>query len=77
MSEPRPYDPNSADAMFARILQRMDAQDQTLGRIEGKVDKTNGRVNALERWRDVVSAKAAVISAGIALAAWLLERLIA
>lgn len=43
------FDPNSSDAMFAKILQRLDTQDQTLARIETGVVKTNGRVTALER----------------------------
>ena len=33
------------------LNQRLDSQDQTLTRIEGKVDKTNGRVTALELGR--------------------------
>jgi hypothetical protein len=68
------YDPKSTDSMFSRILQRMEAQDDTLKRIEAGVQKTNGRVNSLERWRDVVSAKAAGISFGVALIAWMLDR---
>lgn len=57
------YDHNSSDAMFARILEHMDRQDQSLGRIEAAVNNTNGRVDRLERWRDVVTAKVAVIAA--------------
>lgn len=72
---PDSYDPRSPDAMFARILQRMDTQDLALGRIERGVEKTNGRVSALEKWRDVVTAKvagiAATVSALVALLAWL------
>lgn len=74
MSELRPYDPQSPDAMFSRIIARLDAQDEVLKRIEGHVVKTNGRVSVLERWRDVVTTKAATVSAGVAVAAWLLER---
>lgn len=45
------FNPNSSDAVLARILQRMDAQDGALARIEAGVNKTNGRVSALERDR--------------------------
>jgi hypothetical protein len=41
------------DAEIAVILRRLDDQDRTLGRIEGKVDKTNGRVTKLETDRAV------------------------
>lgn len=71
------YDPNSTDAMFSRILQRMDAQDKVLERIDEGVAKTNDRVTVLERWRDVITAKVAVVSGGIsacvAAGAWLLD----
>lgn len=73
------YDPNSIDAMFARILQRMDTQDEILGRIESQTTRTNGRVSKLEQWRTDIRARVAVISAGISgaigLAGWLLSRL--
>ena len=73
------YDPQSTDAMFSRIIQRLDAQDEALRRIEEQTVKTNGRVSALERWRDVTTAKVAVMSAGvssaIAFGAWLIKYL--
>jgi hypothetical protein len=43
------YDPESQDAMFARILERMDSQDRLLEEIKTQVYKTNGRVTALEQ----------------------------
>jgi len=43
------YDPESQDAMFARILERMDSQDRLLEEIKIQVYKTNGRVTALEQ----------------------------
>lgn len=71
------YDPQSTDAMFSRIIQRLDAQDEILRRIEAQTVKTNGRVSSLERWRDVTMAKVAVMSAGVssavALGAWLIK----
>ena len=63
--------------MFSRILQRLDTQDTVLNRIEAGVLKTNGRVNALEKWRDVLTAKVAVtamvVSGAVGIAGWLLE----
>lgn len=46
------YDPSSENAMFAKILQKLDTQDATLSEIKNQVYKTNGRVNAIEneRW---------------------------
>lgn len=37
--------------MSDEITRRLDAQDRTLERIEGKVDTTNGRVRDLELWK--------------------------
>ncbi|MEZ0295676.1 MAG: hypothetical protein ACAI35_04390 [Candidatus Methylacidiphilales bacterium] len=34
------------------VSARLDTQDTALGRIEEQTKKTNGRVNALEGWRD-------------------------
>jgi heterodisulfide reductase subunit A-like polyferredoxin len=73
------YDPQSHDAMFARILQRFDQQDAAsatyratikadIDYIRAAVDKTNGRVNALEKWKEVVSAKVALVGSGAAVA---------
>jgi hypothetical protein len=42
------YDPNSPDAMFSRIMGRLDDQDKVLTRIEAQTTKTNGRVSKLE-----------------------------
>jgi hypothetical protein len=54
------YNPNSTDSMFARVLQRMDAQDRILEEIRSQVTKTNGRVSVLEheKWyqRGIIAA---------------------
>lgn len=54
------YNPNSPDSMFARVLQRMDAQDKILEEIRTQVTKTNGRVSVLEheKWyqRGIIAA---------------------
>lgn len=82
------YNPRSPDAMFSRILERLDQQDRkkedtdakfllVLNRIEGEAKKTNGRVTALERWKDVVTAKVAliatVVSGSVGVAGWLIS----
>lgn len=62
------YNPNSSDSMFARVLQRMDAQDRMLEEIRTQVTKTNGRVTALEheRWhqRGIMAALTIAITVG-------------
>lgn len=60
------FDRNSPDAVFSHILTRLDSQDQTLARIEAGVNKTNGRVNKLERERWFQRGAAAVIGAAFA-----------
>ena len=84
------FNPNSADAVFARLIERMDQQDLTasatrveflaiLGEIKDEVKKTNGRVSDFEAWRTDVKARVAVVSGAISLgigaAVWLIERL--
>ena len=73
------FDPNSSDSMFSKILERLDAQDAMLQGIKAAVDKTNGRVSGLERWRDIITAKTALISGGVTtalgVAAWLIDHL--
>ena len=67
------FNPNSTDAMFARVLSRLDEQDRTaektnadfllvLSEIRTEAQKTNGRVTALERFKDMITAKAAVVA---------------
>ena len=67
------FNPNSLDSMLTRVLSRLDEQDRTaektnadfllvLSEIRTEAQKTNGRVTVLERWRDVVTAKTAVIA---------------
>ena len=75
----RPFNPMSHDAMFATVLTRLDAQDVKLDQILRHAEKTNGRVTALEHWKDLLRAKAGLISAGvstvIAFAGWMISRL--
>jgi hypothetical protein len=59
------YNPNSSDSMFARVLQRMDAQDQILEEIRSQVTKTNGRVTVLEHEKWYQRGIMATITAGV------------
>ena len=45
------YNPNSIDAAFARLFNRMDNQDATLLRIEGKVEGQGEKLEKLESER--------------------------
>jgi hypothetical protein len=65
---PRPFNPQSQDAMFATILARMSEQDNQLAKILAHAEKTNGRVTALEQWRAIVKTKVALVSGGISAA---------
>jgi hypothetical protein len=47
----RGYDPNSMDASFARLFQRMDNQDATLLRIEDKMEGHGKKLEKLESER--------------------------
>lgn len=66
------FNPHSSDATFARIIERLDAQDREALRreIETKerdakileqTTKTNGRVTVLETWRTEVTTRGAVL----------------
>lgn len=68
------YDEHSDDAMFSRIISRLDQQAKetnafradllsVLTDVRNEVKLTNGRVRGLERWRDVITAKVAATSA--------------
>lgn len=59
------YDPVSQDAMFSRILEKLDNQDHTLKEIKDQVTKTNGRVNDLERDRWYQRGVVASIGIGV------------
>jgi len=57
------YNPNSPDALFSRVMNRLDNQDQTLAQILAEVRKTNGRVTKLETAEAVTKGKVAMVSA--------------
>ena len=74
------YNPNSIDAMLARVLQRLDSQDAKLEAIHGDVKKTNGRVLSLESWRSELRGKTAVVAGAISVmgtivAEWMWNRI--
>lgn len=69
------YDPNSTDAMLARIIERLDNQDLILKDIKEQVYKTNGRVTGLEQ--DKWHQRGIVLGIGLvgsALWQWLTNR---
>jgi hypothetical protein len=83
------YDEKSDDSTFTRIIVRLDQQAKDtaafrlellaiLKEVKAEVKTTNGRVNGLERWRDVITAKVAVISAATSFVmggiAWAVDR---
>lgn len=74
------YDPMSTDAMFSRVLQRLDTQDATLSAILAEVRRTNGRVSSLEEWRLTTKIKvatvSALVSAGVGGMAWVISVLL-
>ena len=73
MSEGNDFNPNSTDAVFSRILQRLSDQDVerkkmsddvmvVLQEIRAEVRKTNGRVTRLEHWQTMINARVATIA---------------
>lgn len=73
----RGFNPRSPDAMFATILAELHEQSRKQDKILQQVEKTNGRVTVLEQWREIVSAKVALIATGVSgavgAAAWLFD----
>jgi hypothetical protein len=62
------YDPNSIDSTLSRILANQEAADRKADAILEQVTRTNGRVSALERFKEVMTAKVTLVAAGIAAA---------
>jgi hypothetical protein len=73
-NENQVFDPNSVNAMFATLLERMNhaEKDRTtfrleikseLGAIKEQVMKTNGRVTKLEQFKQSVTVRVATITA--------------
>ena len=77
--ESQSYNENSNDAMFSKLLSRLEAQDkmtkihfqhvtEQLEVIATQTKLTNGRVTKLEQWRDAINTKVAVIASCISIA---------
>ena len=45
------YNPNSTDASFSRLFQRLDTQDESAKRIESKLDLYIAKTDSLEKER--------------------------
>lgn len=67
------YNPNSKDALFSRIMQRLDQQDFTsanhraeiktvLTEIQDDIRRAHGRVGKLETWKTELRAKVAIVA---------------
>ena len=67
------FNPRSTDAMFAQILANQksdrDDRDEFRKEIRETLDAHNKRVGSLERWRDNIRGRLAIVSAAIALLA--------
>ena len=61
-SNPPFYDPDSPDAVMARLLAQTDATALKIQMILEHVEKTNGRGTRLEMWREVMTAKITVVT---------------
>ena len=63
------FDPNSNDAMFAKVLAKLDEHGAQLERIETKgtdaYELLTGRVTKLEGWRENIKGKVAVVAFAI------------
>lgn len=53
--------------------QRLAAMQPQIDNIEAQVEKTNGRVTALELWRAKNAGVTAAIGAGVAVLGWLIN----
>jgi hypothetical protein len=53
-----------SEADVAQLRERLDNVIERLDEIKAKVDRTNGRVTALERWRLVVVTAIVVLTLG-------------
>jgi hypothetical protein len=62
------YDPDSPDAVMARLLAATDATALKAQAILEHVEKTNGRVTRLEMWKEVMTARITVVSSAAAIA---------
>jgi len=62
------FNPNSTDAMFARIMERLDELKATTDEIRDEAKHTNGRVTSLEKekwYQRGVAATVAVLAGAV------------
>lgn len=56
------FNPKSSNAMFATILSEIKELRAQSDRIEAQTIKTNGRVSAIEMWRENIKVRVALAS---------------
>jgi len=61
------YDPHSTDAMFAKVLAKLEEQAAMLAEIRENGRLTEIEIANLKSWRDTFEGKVTVIAAGTSL----------
>jgi hypothetical protein len=63
------FDPHSNDAMFARVLAKLDEHGEVLDDIRKAGQQTEREIESLKSWRDNFQGRVTVLAALISLAA--------
>lgn len=67
-----PFDPHSSDAMFAKVLAKLDEQSAMLSEMRENGRSIENEIAGLKSWRDTFEGKvtviAALVSAGVGIA---------
>ena len=70
------FDPNSNDAMFARVLAKLDEHAEILLEIKDQGRKSEHRISMLESWREELKGRVAVLSILISAGATLMMHIL-
>jgi hypothetical protein len=60
------FDPNSNDAMFARVLAKLEEQAAVLKEIKEQGQRAEHRIALLESWREDLKGRVAVVATVVA-----------